>query len=235
MLNSSIPKSSLQVFKHRFFAVDPNNTDRTTLTSFFLSLFFTPGTSCYSRTIDYARMKQIANENGAYLMADMAHISGLVAAGVLPSPFDHCDVVTTTTHKTLRGTRAGMIFYRKGGRDRLDEELAADILLCPNLALLYVSVRRSQRGRQREGGPVQPGVADQPGRVPRAAGRAAQPRHRRYMSPSPSRSRPTGPSLTELRCFVRQVSLWLSNKPCRQSSKPTSCRFWPTARLCPAP
>lgn len=47
-------------------------------------------------------------------MADMAHISGLVAAGVVPSPFKHCHVVSTTTHKTLRGCRAGMIFYRKG-------------------------------------------------------------------------------------------------------------------------
>ncbi|KAI3360108.1 hypothetical protein L3Q82_014420 [Scortum barcoo] len=74
------------------------------------------GTSCYSRNIDYARMKQIADENGAYLMGDMAHISGLVAAGVVPSPFDYCDIVTTTTHKTLRGCRAGLIFYRKGVR-----------------------------------------------------------------------------------------------------------------------
>lgn len=59
-------------------------------------------------------MRKIADANGAYLMADMAHISGLVAAGVVPSPFDHCDIVSTTTHKTLRGCRAGMIFYRKG-------------------------------------------------------------------------------------------------------------------------
>lgn len=72
------------------------------------------GVSCYSRNLDYARMRKIADANGAYLMADMAHISGLVAAGVVPSPFDHCDVVSTTTHKTLRGCRAGMIFYRKG-------------------------------------------------------------------------------------------------------------------------
>ena len=72
------------------------------------------GVSCYSRNLDYARMRQIANANSAYLMADMAHISGLVAAGVVPSPFEHCDVVSTTTHKTLRGCRAGMIFYRKG-------------------------------------------------------------------------------------------------------------------------
>ncbi|XP_041085800.1 serine hydroxymethyltransferase, cytosolic [Polyodon spathula] len=74
------------------------------------------GVSCYSRHLDYARMRKIADENGAYLMADMAHISGLVAARVIPAPFDYCDVVSTTTHKTLRGCRAGMIFYRKGVR-----------------------------------------------------------------------------------------------------------------------
>ncbi|XP_061604989.1 cleavage and polyadenylation specificity factor subunit 4 isoform X3 [Phyllopteryx taeniolatus] len=61
-------------------------------------------------------MRQIARENGAYLMGDMAHISGLVAAGVVPSPFDYCDIVSTTTHKTLRGCRAGLIFFRKGVR-----------------------------------------------------------------------------------------------------------------------
>ncbi|XP_028355736.1 serine hydroxymethyltransferase, cytosolic isoform X1 [Physeter macrocephalus] len=74
------------------------------------------GTSCYSRNLDYARLREIADDNGAYLMADMAHVSGLVAAGVVPSPFEHCHVVSTTTHKTLRGCRAGMIFYRKGVR-----------------------------------------------------------------------------------------------------------------------
>ncbi|KAJ2945979.1 hypothetical protein O0L34_g4897 [Tuta absoluta] len=74
------------------------------------------GISCYSRCLDYKRFRQIADENGAYLMADMAHISGLVAAGVIPSPFEYCDMVTTTTHKTLRGPRAGVIFYRKGVR-----------------------------------------------------------------------------------------------------------------------
>ncbi|XP_051988371.1 serine hydroxymethyltransferase, cytosolic-like isoform X1 [Xyrauchen texanus] len=74
------------------------------------------GTSCYSRNLDYSRLRKISNENGAYLLADMAHISGLVAAGVVPSPFEHCDVVSTTTHKTLRGCRAGVIFFRKGVR-----------------------------------------------------------------------------------------------------------------------
>ncbi|XP_031669847.1 serine hydroxymethyltransferase, cytosolic-like isoform X2 [Oncorhynchus kisutch] len=74
------------------------------------------GTSCYSRNLDYARLRCIADENGAFLLADMAHISGLVAAGVVPSPFEYCDVVSTTTHKTLRGCRSGVIFYRKGIR-----------------------------------------------------------------------------------------------------------------------
>merc|ERR1712241_575113 len=74
------------------------------------------GISCYSGNLDYARFRQIANSCGALLMADMAHISGLVAAGVVPSPFEYCDIVTSTTHKTLRGPRSGIIFYRKGVR-----------------------------------------------------------------------------------------------------------------------
>jgi len=74
------------------------------------------GISCYSRLLDYKRMRQIADENNAYLMADMAHISGLVAAHIIPSPFEYCDIVTSTTHKTLRGPRSGIIFYRKGVR-----------------------------------------------------------------------------------------------------------------------
>lgn len=74
------------------------------------------GVSCYSRCLDYSRFRGIADQNGAYLFADMAHISGLVAAKIIPSPFEHCDIVSTTTHKTLRGPRAGVIFYRKGVR-----------------------------------------------------------------------------------------------------------------------
>lgn len=70
--------------------------------------------SCHSRNLDYKRFRGIADEVDAYLMADMAHIGGLVAAGLTPSPFEHCDIVTTTTHKTLRGPRSGIIFYRKG-------------------------------------------------------------------------------------------------------------------------
>lgn len=70
--------------------------------------------SCYSRHLDYKRFREIADENGAYVLADMAHVSGLVATGVAPSPFEYCDIVTTTTHKTLRGPRSGMIFFRRG-------------------------------------------------------------------------------------------------------------------------
>merc|ERR1719343_431518 len=72
--------------------------------------------SAYSRLIDYSRMRQIADKCGAYLLADMAHISGLVVGGTVPSPFEFADVVTTTTHKSLRGPRGAMIFYRKGQR-----------------------------------------------------------------------------------------------------------------------
>ncbi|GLI55470.1 serine hydroxymethyltransferase [Propionigenium maris DSM 9537] len=67
------------------------------------------GASAYSRTIDFKRFREIADEVGAYLMVDMAHIAGLVAAGVHPSPIPYAHVVTTTTHKTLRGPRGGMI------------------------------------------------------------------------------------------------------------------------------
>jgi glycine hydroxymethyltransferase len=71
------------------------------------------GGSAYARVIDFARMRQIADKVGAKLMVDMAHIAGLVAGGVHPSPVPHSDIVTTTTHKTLRGPRAGMVLCRQ--------------------------------------------------------------------------------------------------------------------------
>ena len=70
------------------------------------------GASAYARTIDFERMAEIAHSVGAYLMVDMAHIAGLVAAGLHPSPIPYADVVTTTTHKTLRGPRGGMILCK---------------------------------------------------------------------------------------------------------------------------
>ncbi len=79
------------------------------------------GASAYSRTIDFARCREIADEVGAYLMVDMAHIAGLVAAGVHPSPVPYADVVTTTTHKTLRGPRGGLILCREALAKQIDK------------------------------------------------------------------------------------------------------------------
>ncbi|CAK9216393.1 unnamed protein product [Sphagnum troendelagicum] len=72
------------------------------------------GASAYSRLYDYARVRKICDKQKAILLADMAHISGLVSAGLIPSPFEFADVVTTTTHKSLRGPRGALIFFRKG-------------------------------------------------------------------------------------------------------------------------
>jgi glycine hydroxymethyltransferase len=79
------------------------------------------GASAYPRTLDFAAFRAIADEVGAKLMADMAHIAGLVAGGVHPSPFPYCDWVTTTTHKTLAGPRGGACFCRAGDAARLDK------------------------------------------------------------------------------------------------------------------
>jgi len=79
------------------------------------------GASAYSRVIDFAKCREIADEVGAYLMVDMAHIAGLVAAGVHPSPVPHAHVVTTTTHKTLRGPRGGLILCKEELAKQIDK------------------------------------------------------------------------------------------------------------------
>lgn len=79
------------------------------------------GASAYSRTIDFKKIGEIAKEVGAYYMVDMAHIAGLVAAGLHPSPVPYADVVTTTTHKTLRGPRGGMILCREELASKIDK------------------------------------------------------------------------------------------------------------------
>jgi glycine hydroxymethyltransferase len=87
------------------------------LASIFKPAMIICGGSAYPRDWDYARFRKIADDNGALLLCDMAHISGLVAAQEAANPFDFADVVTTTTHKSLRGPRAGMIFFRKDSRE----------------------------------------------------------------------------------------------------------------------
>ena len=81
------------------------------------------GASAYPRIIDFAKFREIADEVGAYLMVDMAHIAGLVAAGVHPSPVPYADVVTTTTHKTLRGPRGGLILCREQFAAAIDKAI----------------------------------------------------------------------------------------------------------------
>jgi glycine hydroxymethyltransferase len=104
-------------FKAVHYGVDPDTQQLNFDTIRQLALEHKPklivcGYSAYPRTIDFQAFRAIADEVGAYLLADMAHIAGLVAAGVHPSPVPHCDVVTTTTHKTLRGPRGGLILCR---------------------------------------------------------------------------------------------------------------------------
>jgi len=79
------------------------------------------GASAYSRTIDFAKFREVADEVGAILMVDMAHIAGLVAAGLHPSPVPYADVVTTTTHKTLRGPRGGLILCKEQYAKQIDK------------------------------------------------------------------------------------------------------------------
>ena len=81
------------------------------------------GASAYPRFIDFAKFREIADEVGAYLMVDMAHIAGLVAAGVHPSPVPYADVVTTTTHKTLRGPRGGLILCKEELGKQVDKAI----------------------------------------------------------------------------------------------------------------
>ena len=82
----------------------------------------TVGASAYPRIIDFERMGEIAREVGAYLLADIAHIAGLVVAGLHPSPIAHADFVTTTTHKTLRGPRGGLVLCKEKYAKEIDSQ-----------------------------------------------------------------------------------------------------------------
>ena len=117
------------------------------------------GASAYPRIWDFERMAEIAADVGALLFVDMAHIAGLVAAGVHPSPFPHADLVTTTTHKTLRGPRGGLIFSRR------------DAAAAASTPAAFPAVKGGARWRARG--------LDRPERLPGHPGRAAHARHRR--------------------------------------------------------
>lgn len=86
------------------------------------------GGSGISRLIDYKKFRDICDEIGAYLLVDMAHPAGLIATGAIPSPFPYADVVTTTTHKTLRGPRGALIFYKVGTKqDKKGNEIKLEL------------------------------------------------------------------------------------------------------------
>ncbi|DBB01947.1 hypothetical protein WJX77_005106 [Trebouxia sp. C0004] len=101
--------------------VDYDTLDQTS--TLFRPRLIIAGASAYARDYNYARMRKAADNVGAYLMTDMAHTSGLVAAGVVADPFEHSHVVTTTTHKSLRGPRGGMIFYRKDLEEAINQSV----------------------------------------------------------------------------------------------------------------
>lgn len=125
------------------------------------------GTSAYSRLLDYKRFREICDDVKAYLLADMAHISGLVAADVLPGPFEYADVVSSTTHKSLRGPRNGLIFYRVGQKgtkkngdpimydykQRIDGAVFPGLQGGPhmnNITALAVALKQAQSGEFKE-------------------------------------------------------------------------------------
>lgn len=116
--NSSIYFESMPYIVGKDFLIDYDELDHRA--DLFGPNLIIVGASAYSRDYDYVKFREIADKHNAYLMADMAHTSGLIASKLLKSPFDYCDVVTTTTHKTLRGPRAALIFYKKQLKDKID-------------------------------------------------------------------------------------------------------------------
>ena len=108
----------------------------------------TVGASAYPRIIDFQRMGEIAREVGAYLLADIAHIAGLVAAGLHPSPIDHADFVTTTTHKTLRGPRGGLIMCREKFAKDVDSQIFPGIQGGPLMHVIAAKAVCFQEGLQ---------------------------------------------------------------------------------------
>ena len=108
------------------------------------------GASAYPRFIDFERMRHICDEVGAYFMVDMAHIAGLVAAGVHPSPVPYAHFVTTTTHKTLRGPRGGMIFCQKEFASAIDRAIFPGIQGGPLLHVIAAKAVALREAMTRE-------------------------------------------------------------------------------------
>ena len=106
------------------------------------------GASAYSRILDFAAFRRIADVVDAFLMADIAHIAGLVVAGLHPSPVPHCDFVTTTTHKTLRGPRGGMVMCREEHAKTLDRALFPGIQGGPLMHVVAAKAVAFQEARQ---------------------------------------------------------------------------------------
>lgn len=105
------------------------------------------GFTAYPRTIDWQKFREIADSCGAYLLVDMSHIAGLVAGGVYPSPFEYADVVTTTTHKTLRGPRAALIFSKQNLAKKIDKAVFPGVQGGPHLnqiAAVAVALKEAQ-------------------------------------------------------------------------------------------
>ncbi len=143
------------------------------------------GGSAYPRFIDFARIRRVADEVGAYFMVDMAHFAGLVAAGLFPSPLPHAHVVTTTTHKTLRGPRGGMVLSNDAGHRQEDQQRGV-----PRPAGRPADARHRRQGRR-----LRRGAASRIPRLPEGRRRQCQRarrdpgearprhRHRRHRQP----------------------------------------------------
>ena len=143
------------------------------------------GGSAYPRTVDTAMFRRIADEVGALLWCDMAHFAGLVAAGLHPNPVEHCDVVTSTTHKTLAGPRAGLVLCRAGACDG------------DRPRRLPGHAGRPARARDRGQGDVLPDRGDRRlPRLPAAGSRRTPTRSPRRCSPAGSTCSPAGPTRT---------------------------------------
>ena len=118
------------------------------------------GASAYARTIDFAKFREIADEVGAYLMVDMAHIAGLVAAGLHPNPVPHAHFVTTTTHKTLRGPRGGMILCKEEFAKKIDKAIFPGIQGGPLMHVIAAKAIAFQEALQPEFNDYQKRVID---------------------------------------------------------------------------